>query len=58
MDTIEKQIATAEGRITELQLAFVDNANDPDKRRRTADQLATLRARLAELYLRQATQAA
>ncbi|MER5350607.1 hypothetical protein ABT093_09775 [Kitasatospora sp. NPDC002551] len=58
MPNIEQQIETAEGRATELQLAFVDHADDPTERRRIAGQLAAIRARLAELYLRQATQAA
>lgn len=58
MTTIDQQIATAEGRATELQLAFVDHADDPIERRRIAVQLQTIRARLTELYLLQATQAA
>ncbi len=56
--TIDQQLAAAEGEITELQIAFVDCADDPEKRRRLADKLKAARTRVADLYLLQAAQPA
>jgi hypothetical protein len=58
MDTIDQQLADAEGEITELQIAMADAWDDREKRHHLADRLKAARARVAELYLLQATQAA
>ncbi|MFD7413513.1 hypothetical protein [Kitasatospora purpeofusca] len=58
MDTIDQQLAAAEGEITELQLALADAWDEPDKRRRLAIRLKAARDRVADLYDLQATQAA
>ncbi|MCG6493424.1 hypothetical protein [Kitasatospora sp. A2-31] len=49
MTTIE-QLADAEARLTELQLAFVDAADDPNDRRRIATQLRETRDEITRLY--------
>lgn len=58
MATIDQQLANAEGEITELQLALADAWENPEKRRRLAVRLKAARDRVADLYERQATQAA
>ncbi|MFB7908131.1 hypothetical protein ACFC1T_17000 [Kitasatospora sp. NPDC056076] len=45
-----KKLAAAEGRLTELQHALVDAADNPDKRHKIGDQIKRIRARIAELY--------
>jgi hypothetical protein len=47
--TIAQQLAAAEGRITELQIACAD-ATDPDRRRQLANQLDQARATVDRLY--------
>ncbi|MFB7672921.1 hypothetical protein ACFC26_16085 [Kitasatospora purpeofusca] len=56
--TIDQQLDTAEGEITELQLALADAWDDPAKRRRLADKLQAARNRVTALYDLQAAHAA
>lgn len=46
----EQRLADAEGRLTRLQHAFVDEAYDADKRRQLADQIRETRDEIARLY--------
>ncbi|MEU1506447.1 hypothetical protein [Kitasatospora sp. NPDC005748] len=47
---IDQQLATAEGRLTELQLAFVAALDDPARRREIVTETAAVRRQIAELY--------